>query len=105
MPTDTELHKAAHNGDLGKVKQLVEDGEIAVNEPGAAERRALHRWEHVDYCVEGSAAPSVTTRLYYRLNVYLYCIANSKLHRLKSTRRNADRTTTTAFDEKHRCRV
>lgn len=45
MPTDTELHKAAHNGDLGKVKQLVEDGEIAVNEPGAAERRALHRWE------------------------------------------------------------
>eukprot|EP00904_Undaria_pinnatifida_P000405 jgi/Undpi1/10365/HiC_scaffold_29.g12815.m1 len=43
MPTDTELHKAAHNGDLGKVKQLVEEGEIAVNEPGAAERRALHR--------------------------------------------------------------
>ncbi|CAM9095058.1 unnamed protein product [Scytosiphon promiscuus] len=43
MPTDTELHKAAHNGDLGKVKQLIEDGEIAVNEPGAAERRALHR--------------------------------------------------------------
>lgn len=43
MPTDTELHKAAHNGDLGKVKQLIEDGEIAVNEPGAAERRALQR--------------------------------------------------------------
>lgn len=43
MPTDTELHKAAHNGDLGKVKQLIEDGEVAVNEPGAAERRPLHR--------------------------------------------------------------
>lgn len=43
MPTDTELHKAAHNGDIGKVKQLVEEGEIAVNEPGAAERRPLHR--------------------------------------------------------------
>lgn len=44
MPTDTELHKAAHNGDLGKVKQLIEDGEVEVNEPGAAERRALHRY-------------------------------------------------------------
>lgn len=43
MPTDTELHKAAHNGDLGKVKQLIDEGEISVNEPGAADRRPLHR--------------------------------------------------------------
>ena len=43
MPIDTELHKAAHNGDLGKVKHLLEEGEIEVNAPGAAERRALHR--------------------------------------------------------------
>lgn len=43
MPTDTELHKAAHNGDLDKVKQLVEKGEIEMNAPGASDRRALHR--------------------------------------------------------------
>lgn len=44
MPTDTELHKAAHNGDLGKVKQLIDEGEISVNEAGAADRRPLHRY-------------------------------------------------------------
>lgn len=43
MPSDTELHKAANNGDLNKCKELVESGEIDVNEPGAADRRALHR--------------------------------------------------------------
>ncbi|CAM9397772.1 unnamed protein product [Discosporangium mesarthrocarpum] len=43
MPVDSELHKAAHNGDLGKVKELIDKGEIDVNEPGAAERRPLHR--------------------------------------------------------------
>ncbi|CAM9431663.1 unnamed protein product [Choristocarpus tenellus] len=43
MPVDTELHKAAHNGDLGKVKELIETGEVDVNAPGAAERRPLHR--------------------------------------------------------------
>lgn len=44
MPTDTELYKAAHNGDLSKVKQLVEGGGVEVNAPGASDRRALHRW-------------------------------------------------------------
>ncbi|CAM9365145.1 unnamed protein product [Phaeothamnion confervicola] len=51
MPVDTELHKAAHNGDLAKVKELVESGEIDVNAPGAADRRPLHRaagGNHVD---------------------------------------------------------
>ncbi|CAM9709926.1 unnamed protein product [Chrysoparadoxa australica] len=46
MPVDTELHKAAHNGELGKSSkcaELIESGEIEVNAPGAAERRALHR--------------------------------------------------------------
>lgn len=44
MPTDTPLHKAAHNGDLPAVKLILEGEEpVAVDEPGAAERRALHR--------------------------------------------------------------
>lgn len=44
MPTDTPLHKAAHNGDLNQVKQLVESGECGeVDAPGASDRRAIHR--------------------------------------------------------------
>lgn len=43
MPTDTPLHKAAHNGDMAQVKNLIEAGEIDVNQAGAAERRPLHR--------------------------------------------------------------
>mmetsp|Transcript_11508 Transcript_11508/g.20972 ORF Transcript_11508/g.20972 Transcript_11508/m.20972 type:complete len:177 (+) Transcript_11508:277-807(+) len=53
MPTDTPLHKAAHNGDLAAVKNILEEGEIAVDEPGAAERRPLHRaagGNHIDIC-------------------------------------------------------
>jgi len=43
MPTDTPLHKAAHNGDMAAVTNLLEAGEIEVDSPGAAERRPLHR--------------------------------------------------------------
>eukprot|EP00752_Nemacystus_decipiens_P010133 g9030.t2 len=43
MPLDTELHKAAHKGDIQGVKDLVESGEIDVNEKGAQDRTALHR--------------------------------------------------------------
>lgn len=43
MPNDTALHKAAHNGDFAKVQLILEEGECDVNEPGASERRALHR--------------------------------------------------------------
>ena len=47
MPGDNALHKASHKGDLEECKKYVEglDGEdvIDVNEPGASDRRALHR--------------------------------------------------------------
>lgn len=48
MPSDNNLHKAAHKGDLDECKKLIEtpdEGEdpIDVNEPGASERRPLHR--------------------------------------------------------------
>ena len=48
MPTDNELHKAANKGDLEVCQRLVESPEegeeaIDVNEPGASDRRALHR--------------------------------------------------------------
>jgi hypothetical protein len=47
MAGDNNLHKAAHKGDLEECKKYVEgvDGEdvIDVNEPGASDRRALHR--------------------------------------------------------------
>mmetsp|Transcript_31469 Transcript_31469/g.53092 ORF Transcript_31469/g.53092 Transcript_31469/m.53092 type:complete len:185 (-) Transcript_31469:1170-1724(-) len=48
MPTDNDLHKAAHKGDLEACKMLIEgsvDEEvpITVNDVGAADRRPLHR--------------------------------------------------------------
>lgn len=47
MGGDNNLHKAAHKGDLEDCKKYVEgsDGaeKIDVNEPGASDRRALHR--------------------------------------------------------------
>lgn len=47
MGADNNLHKAAHKGDLDECKKIIEgaDGEdkIDVNEPGASDRRALHR--------------------------------------------------------------
>ena len=47
MPSDNDLHKAAHKGDIDEVRKYVEglDGEdaIDVNESGAGDRRALHR--------------------------------------------------------------
>ena len=54
MPVDTELHKAAHQGDLGKCKELVEAGEIEIDAPGAADRRPLHRY----VILEESAKPT-----------------------------------------------
>lgn len=45
MPSDNDLHKAAHKGDLEECQRLIESAEepIDVNEPGASDRRALHR--------------------------------------------------------------
>ena len=50
MPVDNNLHKAAHKGDLEECKKWIEVGnpdegedKIDVNEPGASDRRALHR--------------------------------------------------------------
>ena len=58
MAGDNNLHKAAHNGDLEECKKIVEgiDGEekIDVNEPGASDRRPLHRSAgagHLQLCV------------------------------------------------------
>lgn len=58
MPADNNLHKAAHKGDLEECKKLIEtpdEGEdpIDVNEPGASDRRALHRSAgagHLELC-------------------------------------------------------
>jgi ankyrin repeat protein len=54
MPADTVLHKAAHNGDLNQLKTLLEaDEPCNVNEPGASDRRALHRaagGNHAEVC-------------------------------------------------------
>ncbi|GMI43107.1 hypothetical protein TeGR_g1025, partial [Tetraparma gracilis] len=43
MPTDTPLHKAAHQGSLPEVKEIIQEGEISVDAEGAGGRRALHR--------------------------------------------------------------
>lgn len=46
MPSDTPLHKAAHNGDLRAVQQILDEAsqlEQKVNAPGASGRRPLHR--------------------------------------------------------------
>lgn len=60
MPSDNSLHKAAHKGDLDECKKYVEgdgtEGEelIDINEPGASDRRALHRSAgagHLQLCV------------------------------------------------------
>jgi Ankyrin repeats (many copies) len=61
MPSDNNLHKAAHKGDLDECKRCIEgevgiEGEelIDVNEPGASDRRALHRSAgagHLQLCV------------------------------------------------------
>jgi hypothetical protein len=59
MPADNDLHKAAHKGDLGACKMLIEgtvdEGENAftVHDLGASDRRPLHRAAgsgHVDIC-------------------------------------------------------
>ena len=43
MPKDTALHKAAHQGDVNQVEELIKSGEIDVNALGAQDRTALHR--------------------------------------------------------------
>jgi ankyrin repeat protein len=43
VPVDTPLHKAAHSGSVPEITAILEAGDIDVNAPGAAERRALHR--------------------------------------------------------------
>lgn len=58
MPIDSELHKAAHKGDMETCKMLIEssvDEEVpmTVNDAGASERRPLHRAAgagHLDLC-------------------------------------------------------
>jgi ankyrin repeat protein len=58
MPSDNELHKAAHKGDLEACKVLIE-GSVSeevpytVNDLGASERRPLHRAAgagHIELC-------------------------------------------------------
>ena len=61
MPSDNNLHKAAHKGDLDECRRYIEgdgaeEGEelIDINEPGASDRRALHRCAgagHLVLCV------------------------------------------------------
>ncbi len=47
MPVDNNLHKAAHKGDLEECQKYIEGSveddiePIDINEPGAADRRAL----------------------------------------------------------------
>lgn len=47
MPVDNQLHKASHKGDLNECRKYIEgfpEEEIEIidiNEPGAADRRAL----------------------------------------------------------------
>ena len=43
MPKDTQLHKAANQGDVEQCRSIVESGEVQVNAPGAQERTPLHR--------------------------------------------------------------
>ena len=43
MPKDTPLHKAANKGDTNSCMDIIEKGEVKVNEPGAANRTAFHR--------------------------------------------------------------
>jgi ankyrin repeat protein len=47
MPGDNNLHKAAHKGDLDECRKYIEGlggmDAIHVNDPGASDRRALHR--------------------------------------------------------------
>lgn len=53
MPSDTPLHKAAHNGDKGACLQILEENLVNVNAPGAGDRRALHRaagGNHAEVC-------------------------------------------------------
>ena len=42
MPSDTDLHKAANQGDAAEVQELLAEG-ADVDAPGAQERTALHR--------------------------------------------------------------
>jgi len=43
MPKDTELHKAAHKGDLSVVEDLVNENKEDINVQGAQNRTPLHR--------------------------------------------------------------
>lgn len=43
MPKDTQLHKAANQGDVDQCRRIIEEGEVEVNARGAQERTALHR--------------------------------------------------------------
>lgn len=59
MPVDNDLHKAAHKGDLEACKMLIEGSvseevPITVNDPGASDRRPLHRSAgagHLQLCI------------------------------------------------------
>lgn len=58
MPSDNNLHKAAHKGDIEECKKYIEDPDegddpIDVNSPGASDRRPIHRAAgagHADLC-------------------------------------------------------
>ena len=42
MPMDTPLHKAAKDGDIDEMQDVLKTG-VGINEPGAQGRTALHR--------------------------------------------------------------
>ncbi len=82
MPADNNLHKAANKGDLEECKKLIEtpdEGEeaIDVNEPGASDRRPLHRSAgagHLEICQyflsKGALIDAVSDFIKYNLNQY-----------------------------------
>lgn len=43
MPKDTPLHKAANQGELATVEELIKSAEVSVDAPGAQDRTALQR--------------------------------------------------------------
>lgn len=72
MPSDNNLHKAAHKGDFEECKKLLEspDEPIDINEPGASDRRALQRaagaghLEICEYFVAMGAQIDLVSKLY-----------------------------------------
>ena len=83
MPTDNDLHKAAHKGDIEACRMLIESSAdeetpITVNDIGASDRRPLHRaagaghLELVFYFLEIGAEVNAVWRKLYNFLSYQY---------------------------------